>query len=97
MGVLSLSSFLDTIYVWFIWKNIRTVFRGDIFANFRQGVIADPHRIGTHVGNESGVARGSQLFAFVQLLRDLHGPLHGVLEAVVGGALECGRDEWRGG
>ena len=97
VGLLRLCSFLDTIYVRLFGENVGTIFRADILSHLGDGVVADADRIGAHVGDQADVPERAQLFAFVELLRDLHGPLHGVLEAVVRRALQRGGDERRRG
>src|SRR5207248_2180082 len=98
VGLLRLCSFLYTISIRLFRENIVTIFRGDILSHFREGLVARAHRIGTHVGDEAREAEGAELFALVELLGDLHRPLHRVLEAVVGGALQRRGDErGRGG
>src|SRR5205823_5916058 len=92
-----LSSFFDTIYVRLFGQNFRPVFRSNILSDFAEGVVADADRIGAHVGDQTDHACAAELFAFVELLRDLHGALHRILEAVVRGALQRGSDERRRG
>src|SRR6185436_2804871 len=92
---LRLCSFFDLIYVRFIRKDIGTVFGGDIGYHFSEGIVADAHRVGTHVGDQSGESEGAKLFALIQLLFFLHCGLHRPLETVVGGALQRRGDERR--
>ena len=68
----------------------------DVRANRRQRIVRDTRRVGAHISNEADGpfdAEPGQLHAFVQLLRNLHRPLHRVAR----GLLQLAGDERRRG
>ena len=64
-------------------------------ANLIERVIRDAHGIGAHVGDQRDGAFLAQLDAFVEFLRERHGALRGVPQAIVRSLLELGSGEWR--
>src|SRR4029077_1123727 len=65
------------------------------FAHLLQRIVRDVHGIGAHVGNQRDGAFLAKLHAFVEPLRQAHGALRGVAQAVVSSLLQLRRRERR--
>ena len=71
------------------------VARSDLVAHLGERVGGDVHRIRAHVGDQRDRAFVSQLDAFIESLRQRHGALRRVAQAVVGGLLQLRSREGR--
>ena len=69
----------------------------DVLANLGDRLIGDARRVGSHVRDEADVSEVTELFAFVELLRDGHRLLDRILEAAVGLLLKLRSRERRAG
>ncbi len=56
------------------------VLRLDVFADFAERFIRNPHRIGTHVCDQADQAFLAQFHALIEPLRDHHGALYAEAE-----------------
>ena len=64
-------------------------------ADFRQRVVGDADRVGTHIGDEADGVFAGQLDTFIEPLGQAHGALHGETELTGGFLLQGGGDERR--
>ena len=71
-----LRTFLRAIKHGLLGQVLRTELSGNQVSHFSESGIGDPRRIGSHVGDQTDQSFISDLNALVQLLRDLHRPLH---------------------
>ena len=60
----------------------------DQFADLGQRVVGDMDRVGAHIGDQRHRAFWAELHAFIKFLRQGHGALGGVAQAVVGSLLQ---------
>src|SRR6266567_3888526 len=88
---------LRFVVIGFLRQIVRTKALGDQFANLNERVVRNMHGIGAHVSDQRHRALIAQFHAFVELLRQRHRALGGVAQPVVGGLLQFGSRERRGG
>ena len=90
-----LGVFLRLIEVRLLGEVIRAKLRRDEFADLRQRVVRNMHRVRAHVRDQRDGALRAQLHAFIESLRQRHGALGGVAQPVVGRLLQFRRRERR--
>ena len=78
-------------------QRARAVVARDDLADFRDRVVGQAHRIGTHVGDQADRAFVAERDAFVQTLRDAHGAAGGEPQLARGLLLQRRGGEWRRG
>src|SRR6266851_105978 len=87
--------FLRFVVVRFFREVIRSKSFRNQLAHLLQRIVGDVHGIGAHVGDQRDGAFLAEFHAFVEPLRQAHGALGGVAQAIVSGLLQLGRREGR--
>ena len=87
--------FLRFVEIGLLGQVVRAEALGNQRADLIERVVRDAHGIGAHVGDQRDGTFLAQLDAFVQFLRERHGALGGVAQAIVSSLLQLGSGERR--
>ena len=91
----SLRFLLLFVRIWRLRNVWIAILRFDVLANFRQRIIGDSGRIGSHVGDQTDGTFLTQFHAFIEPLGDHHGALHAEAQLAGGILLQlAGGERW---